>query len=103
MVIRILDHVAQAATYADGEKIFPLIANPIRQGQDVSLSFEGIDAVPSAFINATIVRLIEVANLDEIKLHLSVVDSTRQINNLIRERIAFLSQAALEKRHFPLP
>ncbi len=90
MVIRILDHVAQASSYADGDKIYELIAPQIARGENVVLSFEGVDAVPSSFINAAIVRLVEVVPISAIKAHLAVVESTRQINDLIRSRIAFL-------------
>lgn len=94
MVVRILDHVAQCATYADGDAIFQIIAPAIVKGEDVTLSFEGVDAVPSSFVNASIVRLIESVALSELKRHLKVVHSTRQINDLIRSRIDFLSQNA---------
>lgn len=103
MVTRILDHVAQAASYADGEKIFALISEPIQRGDHVTLSFQGIDAVPSSFINAAIVRLVEIVTIDQIKARLHVVDSTRQINDLIRSRMTFLEQAAAEKSHSNLP
>ena len=91
MVIRILDHVVQAESYADGEKIFVLIADSIKRGEDVTLSFDGIDAVPSSFVNAAVVRLVEIVSINAIKAHLHVVDSTRQINSLIRDRMAFLT------------
>ncbi len=92
MVIRILDHVEHCASYADGDKIFQLIAPLVERGEDVVLSFSGVDAVPSSFINGSVVRLAEVVSVAEIKSHLKVVDSTRQINDLIRTRIAFLAK-----------
>jgi STAS-like domain of unknown function (DUF4325) len=94
MVVRILDHVENCSTYADGDVIFNIIAPIIKRGDDVVLSFEGVEAVPSSFINASIVRLIEVVSLKEIKAHLQVVKSTRQINALIKGRIDFLSQSS---------
>lgn len=90
MVIRILDHVQQCSSYEDGEVIYKLISGPIANGQDVSLSFAGVDALPSAFVNASIVRLVEVATLSAIRQHLKILDSTKQINELIRSRIAFV-------------
>ena len=103
MVIRILDHVSQAATYADGEKIFGLIADPIRLREHVTLSFDGIDAVPSSFINGAVVRLVEVVAIDVIKTQLGIIDSTRQINNLIRDRMAFLTTLQLDRQPRFLP
>lgn len=92
MVIKILDHVANCSSYTDGETIFNIIGPVIQRGEDVVLSFEGVDAIPSSFVNASIVRLIEIVSLSEIKSHLKVIKSTRQINALIKGRIDFLSQ-----------
>lgn len=94
MVVRILDHVANCSSYADGDTIFNIIGPVIQRGEDVVLSFEGVEAVPSSFVNASIVRLIEIVSLKEIKTHLKVIKSTRQINALIRGRIDFLAQTA---------
>lgn len=91
MVVRLLDHVQHCSSYAEGDVIFEIIAPQIKRGEDVTLSFDGVDAVPSSFINAAIVRLVEVVNVNEIKAHLRVINSTRQINDLIRSRVAFLS------------
>lgn len=90
MVIRILDHVKQCSSYEDGEVIYKLIFQSIANGQDVSLSFSGVDALPSSFVNASIVRLVEVATPSAIRQHLKILDSTKQINELIRSRIAFV-------------
>jgi hypothetical protein len=98
MDIRLLDHVETCSTYSDGEVIYALIAPKILNGENVTLSFEGVSAVPSAFINAAIVRLAESASLDEVRQHLKIEDSTRQINELIKNRFDFLSsQAVLHK------
>lgn len=94
MVIRLLDHVDHCSTYAEGEVIFNLVAPAIKNGEDVTLSFAGVSAVPSAFVNGAIVRLAEEAPLAEIRKHLRIVDSTRQINDLVKSRFAFLSGAA---------
>lgn len=92
MVIRILDHVEHCASYADGDVIFRLISPHVKNGEDVVLSFDGIDAVPSSFVNAAIVRLVEVVSLGEIRKHLKITSSTKQINDLIRSRFAFVEQ-----------
>lgn len=94
MVVRILDHVTNCSSYADGDTIFNIIFPVIQRGEDIVLSFEGVEAVPSSFVNASIVRLIEVVSLKEIKSHLKVIKSTKQINALIRGRIDFLAQTA---------
>jgi len=89
--IRILDHVERPSDYNDGQVIFDLIKNEILEGRPVSVSFDGITAVPSAFINAAFIQLLEVASIDRIRETLKIVDSTRFINDLIRRRFEFSS------------
>lgn len=90
MVIRLLDHVEHCSSYSEGEIIFNLLAPAIRNGEDVTLSFDGVAAVPSAFVNGALVRLAEETSIEAIRKHLRIIDSTRQINDLVRSRFAFL-------------
>ena len=92
MVIRILDHVSTASSYEDGEAIYRLIRAPIADGIPVTVSFSGVLAVPSAFVNSAFVRLVESVPLDRIRQCLRIIDSTRQINEMVRGRFAFVSQ-----------
>lgn len=92
MVIRILDHVKTASTYEDGEVIYELIRGPISKGESVTVSFDGVLAVPSAFVNSAFVRLVESTPIDRIRQCLRIKDSTRAINELVRGRFSFVSQ-----------
>lgn len=87
--IRILDHVERPSDYNDGQVIFDLIKSEIVEGRPVIVSFNGITAVPSAFINAAFIQLLEVASADQIRATLKIVESTRFINELIRRRFEF--------------
>jgi hypothetical protein len=90
VVITVLEHVPQPSTYEDGEVIFRLIEPRIRSGENVTLSFAGVSAVPSSFVNSAIVRLVESVPIELIKARLRITDSTKQINDLIRSRLAFV-------------
>lgn len=94
VTVRVLDHVKQASSYDDGKVIFDLISKPIEEGSDVSLSFAGVLAVPSAFVNASVVRLLDKVPVEELRHHLRIIESTRAINELIRERINFVAGKA---------
>lgn len=89
MVIRISDHVQTYSTYVDGEVIYRLIAQELRKGGSVVLSFEGIKSLPSAFVNAALIKLVEEFDFGFIRSHLKIVNSTRQINRLIKDRFHF--------------
>jgi hypothetical protein len=91
-VIRILDHVQTYSTYEDGEVIYQLIAKELRDGRNVTLSFFGIKSIPSAFVNAALVKLIEEFDFDYIRSRLKIVDSTRQINRLVKDRFHFATK-----------
>jgi STAS-like domain of unknown function (DUF4325) len=91
--VRVLDHVAQASTYEDGAVIYSLLESAVMANMQVELSFDGILAVTSAFVNATIVKLLEIAPLSVIQDSIRIVDSTRQINELVRQRVRFVAGA----------
>lgn len=90
--ICIKDHIATASTYADGQTIFALIRPKIEQGEVVELSFDGFLAVPSAFVNAALIQLLEHIPAPVIRTNLQISDSTKAINDLIRTRFAFVEE-----------
>jgi hypothetical protein len=89
MVIKILDHVTSTSAYKDGDVIFRLISKALQSGQDVTVSFSGIKSLPSAFINAAFVKLLEEFDFPYIQQKVEFIDSTRQINRLIQDRFYF--------------
>lgn len=89
MVIRVVDHVQTQSTYEDGAVIYRMIADELRAGRAVTLSFAGVKSIPSAFVNAALVKLLEEFEFDFIRSKLNIVDSTRQINRLIKDRFHF--------------
>ncbi len=89
--VRVLDHVEHASTYEDGAVIYSLLESAVKTNTQIELSFDGILAVPSAFVNATIVKLLEIAPLSVVQESIRIVDSTRQINELIRQRVRFVA------------
>ena len=93
MVVRVLDHVRTASSYEDGAVIFRLLVDAMRANRNTTISFQGITAVPSAFINAAIVRLLEEFPYDTVRAQLRVSDSTRQINELIKSRLEFVANS----------
>ena len=90
MVINILDHIEKASTYEDGEVIFNILNKLLENNQDVTLSFKNINSVPSAFINSVLIRLLEHFNFEFIQTKLTITDSTKNINNLIKSRFEFV-------------
>ncbi len=90
MVINILEHVKTASSYEDGEVIFNLIFNALKNNQDVILSFRDITSVPSAFINSSLIRLLEFFDFEVIRSKVTFIDTTKHINELIKSRFSFV-------------
>jgi len=89
MVIRILDHVTSTSAYEDGDVIYRLIEGELHLKHEVTVSFAGIKSLPSAFINAAFIRLLEEFDFADIRSKVKFIDSTRQINRLIQDRFYF--------------
>lgn len=89
VTIQVKAHIPYCDTNEQGEKIFDLINRAFAGGQDVTLSFEGIEDTTTSFINSAFVQLLDRYSLQVIKSRLRIVRSTRQINSLIRDRMNF--------------
>jgi hypothetical protein len=88
MVIEVQRHVERCYTVADGLKIAALLRRSLGAGEKVTVSFLGISGVPSSFVNGAFISLLSSFSADEIREKVRIVDSTRQINELVRSRIA---------------
>lgn len=89
MVIKILDYVRQCYTQADGEVIAGAIAACLRRGEKVVISFAGVYGVPSSFINAAFISLLDEFTFADIRAKVTFIHSTKQINELIKKRFDF--------------
>lgn len=89
MVIRVLDIVDQCYSNADGHKLFEAVLGPVTRGEKVVVSFDGVDAVPSSFVNSAFIALLERIPFEQIKRTLSFKETTPQINEMIRSRFSF--------------
>jgi STAS-like domain of unknown function (DUF4325) len=58
-----------------------------RHGVTVELDFQGITTATSSFANLAFVQLLTRWPLAELKRRLKVVNSTRQINEMIKSRL----------------
>ena len=87
MVIRTLDHVRHCYTYDDGLVIAGLLRSALCDRETAFLSFAGVDDVPSSFVNGAFVSLLDEFSARDIKTYIRIVDSTRQINSMVRARV----------------
>lgn len=95
MVIRALDLVPQCYTQEDGHKIYLQILPFLQKGESVDLSFDGVETVPSSFVNTALIRLLDGIAFETIKANLRFINTTKQINEMIKTRFNF----EVHKRH----
>lgn len=89
MVIRALDLVRQCYTQEDGQKVFEELFPRLERGEKIELSFDGVETVPSSFINTSLIRLLDRIPFETIKSNLRFVHTTKQINEMIKTRFTF--------------
>ena len=92
MVIKPLDFLDHCYTAEDGTAVFKRILPVLQEGEQVTVSFEGVDSVPSSFVNAAFIQLLSTFPYEQIKKQLSFENSTKQINEMLRKRFEFESQ-----------
>lgn len=90
MVIKIIDYIEKPSSYEDGEVIYKIISQKMKDNENVVVSFSGIASVPSAFVNSAFIRLLEEFSFEKIRSLLVITDSTRHINELIKSRFDFV-------------
>ncbi len=88
-LLRIVDHVNQCYSNADGEVIKRILIQNLDIGERVIVSFEDIDSASSSFINSAFIELLEHYNFDYIKSHLGFANTTRTLNENIKRRFTF--------------
>ena len=89
VVVRVLDHVDHAYNSTDGQMVYDQVLPYMQRNEVVFVSFDGIDSLPSSFVNAAFIQLLDTFSFDKIKELLRFTSSTQQINEMIRSRFSF--------------
>lgn len=84
MVITALDHVPHCYSAQDGTVVADILRRRLAQDGHATLSFVGVSDVPSSFVNAALVSLLDTYDFDWIKSNLSIVDASRQTADMVR-------------------
>jgi len=83
MVIRALDIVETCNTANDGRHVYERLLSPLKRGERVNLSFEGVRDVPSSFVNAAIVRLLDHFEPSELRSNLILSHANSQVADMV--------------------
>jgi hypothetical protein len=88
-MIRVLDYVDRCYNSADGQIIHDVIEFHLRKSEQLTVSFSGVDSVPSSFVNTALISLLKSYDFGQIKQLLRFSDTTSEINDMIRSRFTF--------------
>jgi STAS-like domain of unknown function (DUF4325) len=87
MVIIVRNLIPGADTADQGIELFPHIRDALKVEQQIVVSFKGIQTATSSFVKTAFVVLLKDMPFDVLKSRLKIVDSTRQINQMIKTRL----------------
>ena len=87
MEILIKQIAGGADTAAQGEVVLRSLIDPLKQGGQVIVNFDGVTTATSSFTNAAFVPLLADFSMEQIRKRLRIVRSSRQINDMIKTRL----------------
>lgn len=93
----VIKYIKNTQSNEEGEKIFNLIHPLLKSNKKVTLSFKGINACTTSFINSALVFLLVDIDLDTIKRNLNIIDSNKYINDLIKRGMYFENERLYKK------
>lgn len=96
MVIEVLNYVERCYSNDDGIIINKVVKNALGNGNQVVVSFKGVNSVTSSFINSAFIELIKNYEKEYVKSRLTFIDSNKSINGIIRDRFASFKEAELQ-------
>lgn len=86
VTIRVLNVVPRTFNNDDGRAVHDAIREALARDEVVTLSFDGVDSVPSSFVNSAFITLLRDLTFDEVRRRLRFVKTNSQINEMIRSR-----------------
>ena len=87
MVILVNALIDAAVSEEDGAIVFKRLREALETHEIVTLSFSGLKTATTSFVNTAFVPLLDSYTFSEIKLRVKVIESTRQINHMIKWRL----------------
>ena len=85
--IRVQEAAGSGDTTEQGLLLWDTMRKALDGNEVIILSFEGITTATSSFVNVSFVRLLDIMSLDDVKCRVRVVKSSRQINEMIKNRL----------------
>ncbi|MFM7345057.1 MAG: STAS-like domain-containing protein [Tagaea sp.] len=88
-MIRVKELAPAAYTNDDGDAVHAALIAELARAETAVVSFAGVDAVTSSFVNSALVPLLEELGFETFKKRVRVVDATKPTIDLIKHRLNF--------------
>lgn len=88
-IIRVLDLVDRCYNGDDGQIIHDALVARLKKHEQITISFAGVDSIPSSFVNTALISLLTEFRFDEIKRFVRFSETSSQINDMIKTRFLF--------------
>ncbi|ANI75102.1 STAS-like domain-containing protein [Staphylococcus aureus] len=85
-----------AVTSDQAEIIYKLLSDSIKKGENIEVNFEGITVLTTAFLNAAIGRLYDIADSKQLNEYVKI--NTLHLNNSHFNKIKMVMSNSREKR-----
>jgi STAS-like domain of unknown function (DUF4325) len=85
--IKVRDIAGRADTADQGAMLYRVLLERLDRPGQVIVDFDGLTTATSSFCNLAFVQLLARWKLADLKKRLRVVNSTRQINEMVRSRL----------------
>ncbi|MEM5014128.1 STAS-like domain-containing protein [Niallia taxi] len=87
--IRVKDLVDTVYSNDDGKVVYSEVKKQLQDNNKVAVSFDTIGALNTSFVNSAFIELLNDYDFNFIKNHIQFIDSTNQINQMIKSRFSF--------------
>lgn len=87
MVIHIHNLIPGADTADQGTQLYPHLKAALDSDKSVVVDFDGVQTATSSFVKTAFVALLESFTLHDLKTKMRIINSTRQINQMIKTRL----------------
>ncbi|WP_273128927.1 STAS-like domain-containing protein [Bacillus weihaiensis] len=87
--IRVKDLVDTVYSNDDGKVVYSEVKKQLQENNKVAVSFDTIGALNTSFVNSAFIELLKDYDFNYIKNHIQFIDSTNQINQMIKSRFSF--------------
>lgn len=85
--ISVIEVCGRGDTADEGARLNQALVAALKGGGVVTVDFRGLTTITSSFANLAFVQLLTVHRLSELKKRLTIVNSTRQINEMVKSRL----------------